>query len=54
MKVNNTVSAAQTLLEQPVKTYGSFVVRMKDIAEVTDDFKEQQSYFRINGKETVL
>lgn len=54
VKVNNTVSAAQTLLEQPVKTYGSFVVRMKDIAEVTDDFKEQQSYFRINGKETVF
>ncbi|MBI5660532.1 MAG: efflux RND transporter permease subunit [Ignavibacterium album] len=54
VKVNNVVNAAEEILEQTVRTFGGNTIRLKDIATVSDDFKEQLNYFRINGKEAVF
>lgn len=54
VKVNNEVSSVEVLLNQPIKTLGTSVVRLKDIGTVTDDYSEQQSYYRINGREAVF
>lgn len=54
VKVENIINAAKEILEQPVKTFGGNSIKIKDIATVSDDFREQQNYFRINGKEAVF
>ncbi|AFH48407.1 Cation/multidrug efflux pump [Ignavibacterium album JCM 16511] len=54
VKVENIINAAEEILEQPVKTFGGNSIKIKNIATVSDDFREQQSYFRINGKEAVF
>ena len=54
VNINNDISSVDVLLNQPIKTFGTTVVRLKDIGTVTDDFSEQQSFYRINGNEAVF
>lgn len=54
ISINNDINSVEVLLDQPIKTLGSSVIRLKDIATVTDDFGIQQSYYRINGREAVF
>jgi len=54
IKINNDVSSVEILLNQPIKTLGTSVIRLKDIGTVTDDYSEQQSFYRINGREAVF
>ncbi|MCC6254970.1 MAG: efflux RND transporter permease subunit [Ignavibacteriaceae bacterium] len=54
VKINNEINSVEVLLNQPIKTIGTTVVRLKDIGTVTDDFSEQKSFFRINGREAVF
>lgn len=54
VNINNDISSIDILLNQPIKTFGTTVIRLKDIGTVTDDFSEQQSFYRINGNEAVF
>ncbi len=54
VKISNSISSAEILLNQPVKIFGSTIIRLKDIGFVTDDFADPTSYYRINGKEAVF
>lgn len=54
VKLNNEINTADILLNQPIKTNGNTVIRLKDIGTVTDDFTEQQNFYRINGREAVF
>ncbi len=54
IKINNQINNITAIYNQPVKAFpdGSFV-RMKDIAQIYEDYAQPTSYYRINGKETV-
>lgn len=54
VKISNTFSNADFLLNQPIKIIGKTIIRLKDIGSVIDDFSEPTSYYRINGKEAVF
>ncbi|MFZ2323355.1 MAG: efflux RND transporter permease subunit [Ignavibacteriaceae bacterium] len=54
VKIDNEINTVEVLLNQPIKTIGNTVIRLKDIGTVTDDFSEQKSFFRINGREAVF
>lgn len=54
VKINNDVRSVEILLNQPIKTLRTSVIRLKDIGTVTDDYSEQQSFYRINGREAVF
>src|SRR5690606_6788186 len=54
VKIDNYVSAAEVLLEQPVKALQNSIVRLKNIGRVTDEFSEIRNYYRINGRESIF
>ncbi len=54
IKVSNEITSIDLLLNQPIKTLKSSVIRLKDIGTVTDDYSEQRSFYRINGREAVF
>lgn len=54
VKISNTFTNADFLLNQPIKIIGNTIIRLKDIGSVIDDFSEPTSYYRINGKEAVF
>ncbi len=52
--IENKVEDLDKILEQVVKTtVDGTIIRIRDIGTVIDDFREANSYYRINGKETV-
>ncbi|MCX6168632.1 MAG: efflux RND transporter permease subunit [Ignavibacteriales bacterium] len=54
VKINNEVVKPSLIGEQVVKILpNGNSIRIKDIARIIDDYEEQRSYYRINGKETV-
>ncbi len=54
VKINNEVVKPSMIGEQVVKILpNGNSIRIKDIAKIIDDYEEQLSYYRINGKETV-
>jgi len=54
IKVNNQITDPLSIKEQVIKILpNGQSIRIKDIADVNDDYKEPQSYYRINNKETV-
>ncbi|MBS3946113.1 MAG: efflux RND transporter permease subunit [Melioribacter sp.] len=54
LKVKNEVIHPAEVGEQIVKKLkNEQSIRIRDIAKISDDFEEPQSYYRINGKETV-
>lgn len=55
VQIKNEVSVAEILNYQPIQRLkDGTVVRLKDIGNVFDDFKERTSYYRINGQEAVF
>lgn len=54
VNISNTLTNADFLLNQPIKTIGNTIIRLKDIGSVVDDFAEPTSYYRINAKEAVF
>ncbi|KAF0149124.1 MAG: Cation/multidrug efflux pump [Ignavibacteria bacterium] len=54
LKINNSISNPLDIQEQIVKILpNGQTIRIRDISKINDDFEEPQSYYRINGKETV-
>lgn len=54
VKVNNQITEPAKINEQVIKILpNGQAIRIKDIANVNDDYKEPLSYYRINNKETV-
>ncbi len=54
VKINNEVINPALIGEQVVKLLpNGNSIRIRDIAKIVDDYEEQLSYYRINGKETV-
>jgi len=54
INVKNEIQNLEIIKNQVVKKLlNNQTIRIKDIADVTEDFREPQSYYRINGKETV-
>lgn len=55
IKINNEIKNINDILDEPVKVSGNNqVIRLRDIANISDSFSETTSYYRINGKEAVF
>jgi len=52
--IRNTIKAISEIEEQIIRTLpNSKIIRLKDIASVTDTFEEPRTFFRINGKPAI-
>lgn len=54
VKINNEVINPSRIGDQAVKILpDGNAIRIRDIAKIVDDYEEQLSYYRINGKESI-
>jgi multidrug efflux pump len=53
VKVPSVIEEARDIFDIPVKTDGSTVVTLADIATIRRTFKDRVSYARVNGKQTI-
>lgn len=54
VKINNEVINPSSIGDQVVKILpDGNAIRIRDIARIVDDYEEQLSYYRINGKESI-
>ena len=53
VKVPGLFESAEDIMEMPLRTFGDSVIKVRDVAEIRQTFKDPQNFARINGERAV-
>ena len=53
VKVPGLFESAEDIMEMPLRTFGDSVIKVRDVAEIRQTFKDPENFARINGERAV-